>query len=148
MVLQLIGERHCLLGRHRATERVKLGVKQGIADAISKLCLCAPGGKLVVEISEDIRRQQDLCHRYGTEFVPAPAHMKVGIAYNVREGILPINGLRHPVAGDTTGWYIWAGEELSDDPGFFLPLHVEHLAEWCPDALPPFSALIHHHICR
>ena len=91
---------------------------------------------------EATRQQQDLCQRYGTEFVPSPSHLKVGIARNVRDGILPINGLRHPAAGDSTGWYIWAGEELSDDPEFFLPLHVEHLGDWCPEVfrflgLPP-----------
>jgi hypothetical protein len=92
--------------------------------------------------ADEARQQQEVCDRYGVDFVPAPWHLKVGIARNVREGILPINGLRHPPAGDTTGWYIWAGEEISDDPDFFEPLHVEHLAKWCPDAvrflgLPP-----------
>jgi hypothetical protein len=67
---------------------------------------------------------------------------KVGIALNVKSGQLPINGLRHPVEGDSSGWYIWAGEELDSSPDFFKPLHVEHLHEWCPDAekylsLPP-----------
>jgi hypothetical protein len=40
-----------------------------------------------------------------------------------------------PPAGDTTGWYIWAGDHLSDDPTFFVPLHVEHLDEWAPQVL-------------
>jgi hypothetical protein len=26
-------------------------------------------------------------------------------------------------------------EELSDAPDFFVPLHVEHLTEWCPVVL-------------
>lgn len=68
--------------------------------------------------------------------MPPLAGEKVGIAKNVRDGIWPMNGLRHPVAGDTSGWYIWAGEELSDDPEFFVPLHVEHLAEWSPIVIP------------
>jgi hypothetical protein len=42
--------------------------------------------------------------------------------------------------GDTNGWYIWAGEELRRDPDFFEPLHVSHLAEWCP-AVTRFLAL-------
>ena len=68
--------------------------------------------------------------------------MKVGISLNVRNGIMPINGLRHPPEGDTTGWYIWAGEEFSEDSEFFKPLHVEHLSSWCPEiqkylGLPP-----------
>ena len=29
-----------------------------------------------------------------------------------------------------------AGGEPSDDPAFFEPLHVKHLAEWCPDVIP------------
>ena len=46
-----------------------------------------------------------------------------------------MNGLRHPEAGDTTGWYLWAGDDLSDDPEFFVPLHVEHLKDWRPEFL-------------
>ena len=79
--------------------------------------------------------QKATCREYEVEWVESPVAMKVGIAKNVKEGLVPINGLRHPPEGDTTGWYIWAGEELSDDPGFFLPLHVEHLKEWCPSVL-------------
>jgi hypothetical protein len=88
-----------------------------------------------MDVDKATRAQRELCNRQGVDFVAAPPHLKVGIARNVREGILPINGLRHLPAGDTTGWYIWAGEELSNDPDFFVPLHVEHLADWCPVAL-------------
>lgn len=76
--------------------------------------------------------QKEVCEKYGAAYCPSPSNMKVGIALNVREEVTPINGLRHPPEGDTTGWYIWAGEELSADPHFFKPLHVEHLSDWCP----------------
>jgi hypothetical protein len=76
--------------------------------------------------------QRETCQRYNVEYCSAPSNLKVGVAENVRTGLLPINGLRHPPVGDTTGWYIWAGEELSDDPEFFVPLHVAHFDEWCP----------------
>lgn len=76
--------------------------------------------------------QKEVCEKYGAAFHPSPSDMKVGIALNVREGVMPINGLRHPPEGDTTGWYIWAGEELSTEPDFFKPLHAEHLPAWCP----------------
>ncbi|MBK8236824.1 MAG: hypothetical protein IPK74_14835 [Deltaproteobacteria bacterium] len=87
-------------------------------------------------------QQRSVCERYSAAFEPVQSHLKVGIARNVREGVLPINGLRHPPKGDTTGWYIWAGEVMGDASDFFLPLHVEHLHEWCPEAvrflgLPP-----------
>jgi hypothetical protein len=38
--------------------------------------------------------------------------------------------------GDTTGWYIWGGEEWSEDPEFFVLLYVEHLDSWCPEVIP------------
>jgi hypothetical protein len=79
--------------------------------------------------------QEATCRKYNVAYVPAPRDLRVGISRNVRDGILPINGLRHPPAGDTTGWYIWAGGEPSDRPDFFVSLHVEHLKEWCPDAI-------------
>jgi hypothetical protein len=61
---------------------------------------------------------------------------KVGIASNVRNGLVPLNGLRHQPVGETNGWYIWAGTELSDAADFFDPLHVEHVARRCPEVLP------------
>ncbi len=76
--------------------------------------------------------QRETCEKYGAEFVPAPPHEKLGIADGVGESDLPINGLRHPPAGDTSGWYVWAGEESSTDSDFFKPLHIEHLSDCCP----------------
>ena len=72
----------------------------------------------------------------------SPGHFKVGIAENVKTGPMPINGLRHPPEQDTTGWYIWAGEDMSLDHDFFKPLHVDHVQDWSPLiqrflALPP-----------
>lgn len=76
--------------------------------------------------------QRALCLRFGAPFREAPEHLKIGIADSVRSGLKPINGLRHPPEGDTSGWYIWAGEEPSSDPDSFKPLHIGHLDEWCP----------------
>jgi hypothetical protein len=76
--------------------------------------------------------QTSICEKYGTVFCESPDFMKVGISRNVKGGARPVNGLRHPIEGDTTGWYIWGGEEYSEDPDFFIPLHVEHIKDWCP----------------
>ncbi|WNG58939.1 hypothetical protein F0U59_32570 [Archangium gephyra] len=85
---------------------------------------------------DDVRASQlRLCAEHGARFVESPLDMKVGISLNVRSGLMPINGLRHPIQGDTTGWFIWAGGEPSSAPDFFQPAHVAHLAEWCPLAL-------------
>lgn len=76
--------------------------------------------------------QKKVCKKYEANFLSSPRDLKVGIATNVRDEIVPINGFRHLPEGDTTGWYIYAGENLSDCPDFFKPLHVEHLDDWCP----------------
>ncbi|WP_296151668.1 hypothetical protein [uncultured Flavobacterium sp.] len=79
--------------------------------------------------------QKEICKKFGREFESAPFELKVGIALNVRNGIEPINALRHIPEGDTSGWYIWAGE-YRDDSDFFKPLHISHLEEWCPLIIP------------
>ena len=81
-----------------------------------------------------IKEQINICDSYGSPYVESPAILKVGISKNVKDGIFPVNGLRHPPEGDTTGWYIWAGD-YSDDPDFFVPLHVMHLKDWCPEII-------------
>jgi hypothetical protein len=87
-------------------------------------------------MNDTIEEQRALCAKYGAPWVEAPSDLKVGIARNViGMTTLPLNGLRHPPEGDTTGWYFWAGETLSTDPDFFEPMHVAHLAERCPALL-------------
>ena len=86
--------------------------------------------------------QKAVCERHDAPFCETPNDLKVGIARNVKDQVQPLNGLRHPPQGDTSGWYIWAGETLSNAPDFFVALHVEHLKEWCPSVvkylgLPP-----------
>ena len=88
-------------------------------------------------MKEDTRKlQEGICRRYTAEFLPPTPGTKLGISRTVKEGLRPLNGLRHRVEGDTCGWYIWAGEEFSDAPDFFVPLHVDHVAEWCPEVIP------------
>lgn len=88
------------------------------------------------------KEQKAKCQALGSEFWPIELEQKIGMSSNVKDGILPINGLRHLPEGDTTGWYIWAGEEMDTSDDFFLPLHVKHLGNWNSEvlkflALPP-----------
>lgn len=85
--------------------------------------------------TEIIEKQKGVCNKYGFKFEPSHLHLKVGISLDVKNNLQPIHALRHPIEGDTTGWYIWAGE-YSEDKDFFKPLHVVHLLEWCPLILP------------
>lgn len=81
------------------------------------------------------KTQLDICEKYGSEYVPSKPSEKVGIALNtLREK--PLNALRHPRQGDTCGWYIWGGENLSEASDFFQPLHVQHLEAKCPVIIP------------
>jgi hypothetical protein len=80
--------------------------------------------------------QAAVCRRWGVEPQPPEPGMKVGISRTVLGDIHPLNGMRHPPEGDTTGWYIWAGEELSSEADFFVPLHVEHVSDWTPNVIP------------
>jgi hypothetical protein len=81
-------------------------------------------------------RQKKICSKYEAEFFGCDLELKVGIARNVPDGARPLNGLRIKPERGTSGWYIWAGEEWSDDPDFFVPLHGKHLTEWAPMVLP------------
>lgn len=77
-----------------------------------------------------------LVDTYGFRPYPIVDDDKVGISRNVRSGLRPLNGVRHLPENGTTGWYIWAGEEMSEADDFFVPLHASHLQDWCPDVLP------------
>lgn len=82
-----------------------------------------------------IASQQDICVKYGTLMVPCTNGVTIGVSRGLRSEVLPINGVRVAPQGDSSGWFIWSGD-WSDDPAFFVPLHVEHLAHWCPLAVP------------
>ena len=85
---------------------------------------------------KEVRAEQRLlCIKCGAQFLEASDGSKVGLARNVRQGVLPINGVRHVPVGDTSGWYIWAGETLSVAEDFFQPLHIGHLHEDCPQVI-------------
>lgn len=87
------------------------------------------------------RKEQTVCEFAGVRPDTPKLGTKLGIALGTL-GKTPINGLRHPAEGETNGWYIWCGEELSADDDFFSPLHVEHISDYLPEVveyldLPP-----------
>lgn len=80
--------------------------------------------------------QLELCQRFGVEPLPAPGDRKAGVSRSVWNGVRPLNGLRHPPDFGTTGWFIWAGDTLSEEPNFFEPVHVSHLVKIRPEIVP------------
>ena len=81
------------------------------------------------EIFNFENQQKKICAKYGVEFQQLDFNLKLGVSDNYFQGVLPLNGLRHQEENGTCGWYLWAGEEFSEDADFFAPLHVYHLIE-------------------
>jgi hypothetical protein len=83
-------------------------------------------------------QQFEMATRFGAVAAPPSLGEKVGISADVwsQERVLPLNGLRHPAAAGTSGWFIWCGEEIGAADDFFIPLHIEHLKARCPEVLP------------
>jgi len=78
-----------------------------------------------------IKQQKAICSKYNADFHASADHLKLGISLDVKKGVFPIHGLRHPLEQGTSGWFIWAGE-YSDDSDFFLPVHIKHSKDWSP----------------
>lgn len=84
---------------------------------------------------EGVKEQIAVCAKHNVTFTPTNAESKVGIAQNARDGQMPLNGLRLEAESGTTGWFIWAGEELSTADDFFVPIHAKHLPGCCPQVM-------------
>lgn len=78
-----------------------------------------------------IEVQRGICQEYGAEYLAAGEQLKVGLSSGVVAGQRPLHGVRHLPEGDTSGWYIWAGE-YSASEDFFQPVHVYHLESQQP----------------
>jgi hypothetical protein len=82
-----------------------------------------------------VASQKAFCVEHAAEYVASLPESKLGFAFSTK-GKIPINGLRHPAVGDTNGWYIWCGEDFSNDATFFQPLHASHVYEDYPEVVP------------
>jgi len=78
-------------------------------------------------------QQKAVCSRFSAGYEPVELGLTLGISKNFLSGVLPLNGLRHPQQRQSCGWFLWAGEELSDAPDFFEAWHVHHLVERSPE---------------
>ena len=86
-------------------------------------------------MSEVLAAQEETCRRYSVAPVAPSGVEKLGIAIGSLEK-LPLNALRHRPAPGMSGWYVWGGEELSTDPGFFSPLHLSHIESYAAHLVP------------
>ena len=81
-----------------------------------------------IDLDSKIRAQLDLCRAHGAEYMSSEIDSIVGISREALAGSLPLNGLRYSPVGDSCGWFIWAGK-YSEDPDFFIPIHLRHLLQ-------------------
>jgi hypothetical protein len=79
-------------------------------------------------------QQKAICQKYKADYIPADSNEIAGVSKHFDPSQLPINGLRHPKQGDTSGWYIWTGQ-LDDAEDFFQPQHIKHLPELSPEVI-------------
>jgi hypothetical protein len=89
------------------------------------------GGRLQISDAKIQEEQEAVCKQYAALFTSALGEVNSGFALSTN-GQLPVNGLRHPTTDDTTGWYIWCGEQLSDASDFFAPTCTSHVYEAQP----------------
>jgi hypothetical protein len=79
-----------------------------------------------------IQEQKEICEKYQSAWKSINKKLMVGCSEDLLSD--PINGLRHPKQGNTTGWYIWSGE-YSEADDFFKPICVEHLLQLRPQVI-------------
>ena len=79
-----------------------------------------------------IDRQKAICEKYKSKWNPINKKLMIGCSTDLSSD--PINGLRHPKEGITTGWYIWSGE-WSENADFFKPICAEHLLQEKPELI-------------
>lgn len=79
-------------------------------------------------------REQTICEWAEVQPLSPLPSSKVGLALSSLRN-RPIHGMRIVPSASANGWYIWCGE-LSSAADFFAPMHVEHLHEYLPTAVP------------
>lgn len=76
--------------------------------------------------------QRRICLKYGSQYLPSPEALKLGLSLDFSLDNYPLNALRHHPENGTCGWYLWSGETFSAAEDFFQPIHVSHIAELYP----------------
>src|SRR3989344_3562444 len=94
------------------------------------------------KIAKQVGSQQEICKKYNTDFMPPDSEDIIGMSDNTNGRNMPINGMRHHAKDDSSGWYVYSGNEQSRADDFFKPHHIKHIYGRCPQiikylALPP-----------
>jgi hypothetical protein len=84
---------------------------------------------------QPLSSQIEVCEKYRTQPQLFLLHDRVGISLATMNQV-PINGLRIPAMSGSSGWFIYGGDEPTDDPNFYQPLCITHLRNHCEIAIP------------
>lgn len=78
--------------------------------------------------------EESVCARFGAVPEPVDEGAVLGLGRNFSSTAYPVNGLRHPAEGGTSGWYLWSGEgDPGEEDDFFQPVHTAHLLASAPE---------------
>ena len=80
--------------------------------------------------------QAAICKRFAVAPLSVLPSAMAGVTPLSRTDLQPVNGLRHPVENDASGWFIWAGEVLPHEDDAFETMHLSHLDEVRPEIVP------------
>jgi hypothetical protein len=88
-----------------------------------------------METHEIISDQMKVCQKYDVPWFATPLDQMIAVSKDLANGVMPINGLRHPPAGKSVGWFVWAGGEINNDISTWDTIHAQHLIEKYPQIL-------------
>ena len=74
-------------------------------------------------------RQAGVCNGAGVAPMCPAGDDMLAIGADFDPKALPMNGLRHPVVENMSGWYLWTGQELCQDDDYFQIRCYEHIIE-------------------
>ncbi len=80
--------------------------------------------------------QMQVCERLKVDFVGSPAENMIGLGEPFDAACGSVHGLRRQINANETGWYIWTGDYVQEDVGFFYFVRVEEFSSLCPAAVP------------
>src|ERR1700761_526476 len=88
---------------------------------------------MMIEVTMDQfeELQAGICIKYGADLCVTPENGMIALSKTFSKSAVPINGLRHPLEGTMSGWFIWSGE-LSVVEYSFEPVHATHLEQIYP----------------
>jgi hypothetical protein len=83
------------------------------------------------------KSQLEICQEYGVNRVLLDFKLKLSVSEDFfSSSEVLINGFRRSPEGNTCGWFLWKGEEMSDSEISFRQINVTYLIGHCHQVIP------------